>query len=345
MLQNLLIDILQMFTDQPILMGVLAAIAVLIIALAIAMIALSVKAHKMKASAKPAEEETPAPLAETAQNGEVQGEEITAEQVAEEQPAEEKPAEEKPVEEQPVEETKPEPEEQPAEQPTEEPATKPEEQPKEEPKAEPEEEPKAEEEAKAEPEQPEETTAEEPAEKESVDEAKEEPVDEEPTNDSKEENDMKKTEASQEKEPAAKKEPKSTSPYVFRPGNKDEEEKSEEAKSSVGGKWVIAKDERGRFDLYLYASNGEMMLKSGSPYSSLVSAKSGIKTYRDNIAAGRYEIDETKNGAFFVQIMNARGGLLATSADYKSKSACQSAAESIKRWSATTNVEVKEDEE
>lgn len=111
------------------------------------------------------------------------------------------------------------------------------------------------------------------------------------------------------------------------------------------GKWVIFEEDRGGFGFRLMASNGEQMLKSSSPYASISSAKSGIKTYQDNIAAGRLEINQTKNGNFFVQINNASNRLLATSADYKTRSSCESAADSIKRWAPTTVIVVENDEE
>lgn len=87
------------------------------------------------------------------------------------------------------------------------------------------------------------------------------------------------------------------------------------------------------------------MLKSSSPYASLQSAKAGIKTYQDNIAAGRLEVVETKKGNFFVQVNNASGRMLATSADYPNRSGCESALQSIKRWAQTsTIVQESEDE-
>lgn len=107
-------------------------------------------------------------------------------------------------------------------------------------------------------------------------------------------------------------------------------------KDGAVGKWILYEENRGGYGFRLLASNGEIMLKSSSPYASQQSAKAGIKTYQDNIAAGRLEIVETKSGSFFVQVNNANNRLLATSADYKTRASCESAAESIKRWAATT---------
>lgn len=149
----------------------------------------------------------------------------------------------------------------------------------------------------------------------------------------KEEDAMKKTEK-EEKKPV-KTEPKKTNKPVIPP--------VKGAKNP--GKWIIYEEDRGGYGFRLVASNGEQMLKSSSPYASLSSAKSGIKTYQDNIAAGRLEINETKNGNFFVQINNASNRLLATSADYKSRSSCESAADSIKRWASTAVIVVESDEE
>lgn len=113
--------------------------------------------------------------------------------------------------------------------------------------------------------------------------------------------------------------------------------------SGANGKWVITKD-GDRFGFELVASNGEVMLESSISYSSLAGAKGGIKTYQTNIAAGRLEIKETKNG-FRVQILNGSNALYAASADYKTRASCESACESIKRWAATAVVVVEGEDE
>ncbi len=140
-----------------------------------------------------------------------------------------------------------------------------------------------------------------------------------------------------ETKPAAK-QSRPTSPYVFKPSTATPAEKKNEtpAKSGVGGKWVV-EEVKGKFWFSLYAPNGQVMLESATPYATLQNAKAGIKTYQDNIAAGRLEITEHKNGDFQVQVLNARGGLLSTSSTYSSRSQAESASASIKRW-ATSNV-------
>lgn len=117
-----------------------------------------------------------------------------------------------------------------------------------------------------------------------------------------------------------------------------------EKKSGAAGKWIVYAEDRGGYGFRLLASNGELMLRSSSPYSSAASAKNGIKTYQENIAAGRLEIVETKKGNFFVQVNNGQNRLLATSADYKTRASCEAAAESIKRWAATGVVLLEEDD-
>lgn len=112
------------------------------------------------------------------------------------------------------------------------------------------------------------------------------------------------------------------------------------AKKESVGKWIIYEEDRGGYGFKLVASNGEVMIRSSSPYASLSSAKSGVKTYQENIAAGRLEVVETKKGNFFVQVNNASKRLLATSADYPTRSSCENALASIKRWAATTVVVV-----
>ena len=106
------------------------------------------------------------------------------------------------------------------------------------------------------------------------------------------------------------------------------------AKKESVGKWVV-ENVKGKYWLSLIAPNGQVMLESPTAYASLSGAKSGVKTYQDNIAAGRLEITEHKNGDSQVQVLNGRGGLLATSSTYSSRSQAESALASIKRWAAT----------
>ncbi len=205
-------------------------------------------------------------------------------------------------------------------------------------------------EAEAEEAPAEETAEEAPAEEAPAEETTEETAEETPAEaegsgsneEVKEESDMKK----EEPKPAAKKE--SRSPYVFKEAPKKAEPAPAPApeKSGANGKWVIEK-QNGRFWLSLYAPNGQVMLESPAPgYSTISSARSGIKTYQDNIAnADRLQITQHKNGDFQVVVLNARNGLLATSSTYSSRSQAESAKSSIQRWAQTTTVEESTDEE
>ncbi len=323
MLTNLLIDFQQLIDEQLPLLIVLGVIAVLIVALLIVLIVLQAKVKKLKKKSAPAKE----PKAKAA---EPEAEELDV--LTEQEPA-------------PAEEPEEEPEEEPAPAPT--PAPVPAPAPKAEeskPAPAPAPAPKAEE--------PKPAPAPAPAPAPKAEQPKPAPApapkasEPKPVVEDDDEDDFL-MDASEEKEEknmssTGNKANKSRSPYVFKPAQEEKPAAAPKA-SGANGKWVISKDERGRYEFALYASNGEMMLESGTPYATLSSAKSGIKTYQDNIAAERLEINETKNGAFFVQVLNARGGLLATSADYKTRTACTNAAESIKRWAQTMTIEVEEE--
>ncbi len=140
------------------------------------------------------------------------------------------------------------------------------------------------------------------------------------------------------KKDVKKPEPKKAEP-VKSEVKKPEPKKAEPAKvSAANGKWVI-EAVKGKYWLSLIAPNGQVMLESPTPYASLSSARSGIKTYQDNIAADRLEITEHKNGDSQVQVLTAGGRLLATSSTYSSRAQADSAKESIKRWASTTAVE------
>lgn len=233
-----------------------------------------------------------------------------------------------------VEQAEPEREETPAEREEEEAAPAPAEEKQAAPAPEPTEEPVP----MAEPEPPaaEEKPVEEPA------EAIEEPKNEKEEVPMKKEEKAGKTPAAKKPAPAKKDEaPKKDKGLVFKPAPAvpaapAAPAKEEKAKvSAANGKWVIEKA-NGKYWLSLIAPNGQVMLESPAPgYATLPSARSGIKTYQDNIAAGRLEITEHKNGDFQVLVLNARHGLLAASSTYSSRNQAESASASIKRWAAT----------
>ena len=194
---------------------------------------------------------------------------------------------------------------------------------------------------KAEPHEEQEVPAEAPAE--------EKPEEKQESLEEKEQKPMKKEEKPPVKktEPkvAAKPAPKSTAKAAPKAAEKKPVKAVAAAKvSNAAGKWVLFEEDRGGYGFRLIANNGEEMLRSSSPYATLQSAKSGIKTYQDNIAANRMEVVETKKGNFFVQINNASKRMLATSADYKNRTSAENAAASIKRWAKSAVIVVEDDE-
>ena len=109
------------------------------------------------------------------------------------------------------------------------------------------------------------------------------------------------------------------------------------------GKWIVTKEEGGKYSFELHASNGEKML-SGGIYTSLAGARNGIETYKANIKKGNFKIIQTKSGDYLFQLFTARGTLLAHGESYKSRASCESAMESTKRFAASAAIEEEEEE-
>ena len=92
----------------------------------------------------------------------------------------------------------------------------------------------------------------------------------------------------------------------------------------------------------LRANNGEVMLVSNE-YSSVAGAKSGIATYKKSIAAGNFNVVQTKAGDFIFRLTNAQKRLLCVSSNYNTQDSCESAVESTKRWALTDYIETPEE--
>ncbi len=114
---------------------------------------------------------------------------------------------------------------------------------------------------------------------------------------------------------------------------------AKEEQITTKGKWIITKKD-GKFSFELRANNGEVMLTSSAPYSSLTNAKAGIETYKKNIEHGNFTVVRTKGNDFIFQLFNARGSLLANGSAYSTEANCKSAVESTKRWAAISPVEI-----
>lgn len=109
------------------------------------------------------------------------------------------------------------------------------------------------------------------------------------------------------------------------------------------GKWVVYPTDYDTFRFELRASNGEKMLGSND-YSSLNGARNGIETYKANIAAGNFRIVCTKAGDYLFHLLNKNRQMLAVGETYKTRSSCENAVESTKRFAATACVETPEEE-
>lgn len=116
---------------------------------------------------------------------------------------------------------------------------------------------------------------------------------------------------------------------------KKSEEDDEEKKPAYTGKWVIFENEEtGSYYFELRASNGEKFLTS-IEYTSLSGAKNGIKTHKNNILKGNIVISQNKKKLYFFKILTGSKQLLCTGETYASRSNCESAVESVKRFAET----------
>ncbi len=113
------------------------------------------------------------------------------------------------------------------------------------------------------------------------------------------------------------------------------------ATDGVQGKWIISSradlnDEK-VFFFELFANNGEKLLSS-EEYTTYAGAVNGLQTHKQNIAKGNFRITLTKKGDYIYKLLNGNGQLLCLGEHYKSKTRCQSAVESVKRFSENSPV-------
>lgn len=119
-------------------------------------------------------------------------------------------------------------------------------------------------------------------------------------------------------------------------------------KNAYAGKWIISvsstNDEGvSTYCFELKASNGEKLLSSVD-YKSINGAKNGIKTYKTNIEKDNFTIAQNKKGYFYFKLLNGSGHLLSTGETYPNKTNCENAVESVKRFAASANIVVEENE-
>lgn len=114
------------------------------------------------------------------------------------------------------------------------------------------------------------------------------------------------------------------------------------------GKWVVSvsgqnDDGTPSYSFELRASNGEKLLSSVD-YKSVQGAKNGIKTYKSNIEKDNFTVAQNKKGEYYFRLLNGSGHLLSTGEQYLSKSSCENAIDSVKRFAMTAVIVVEEEE-
>lgn len=107
------------------------------------------------------------------------------------------------------------------------------------------------------------------------------------------------------------------------------------------GKWIInttGNEEVGiMYYFELFASNGEKLLTS-EEYTTYEGAVNAVATHKANIAKGNFRISVTKKGDYLFKLLGGNGQLLCMGEHYKTRSRCESAVESVKRFSQSAPV-------
>ena len=107
------------------------------------------------------------------------------------------------------------------------------------------------------------------------------------------------------------------------------------------GKWLISSgtgaDGETVYYFELYANNGEKLLSS-EEYASYIGAVNGIQTHKTNIEKGNFRISLTKRGDYIYKLLNGNGQLLCLGEHYKTKTRCENAVESVKRFAKSSPV-------
>ncbi len=140
--------------------------------------------------------------------------------------------------------------------------------------------------------------------------------------------------ADKPEEPAAKPAQK-TKPAAKKTADKAEPEKDEDTRQ-VAGKYRIEKS----VDIYqfiLYANNGQLLYESRE-YATLASCKSGIETFKKNVADCPYRIAQDKNGAW--KFIFRKGNSIYIGESYSTKTAAENNAESVKRFSQISEIAI-----
>lgn len=101
------------------------------------------------------------------------------------------------------------------------------------------------------------------------------------------------------------------------------------------GKWIIdaTENEEGELTYFfgLYAPTGEKLL-SGEDYTTYIGAVNGIQTFKANVASGNFRVTLTKRSDYVYKLLNRNGQLLYLGEHYRTKQACLTVVEAIKRF-------------
>lgn len=125
------------------------------------------------------------------------------------------------------------------------------------------------------------------------------------------------------------------------PATVEDEPVRELPENGYNGKWIVrshtADDFEQVFYFELYASNGEKLLSS-EEYTTYTGAINGIETHKTNIEKDRFRVSFTKRGDYIYKLLNGNGQLLCLGEHYKTRSRCEHAIESVKRFAKTAPV-------
>lgn len=122
----------------------------------------------------------------------------------------------------------------------------------------------------------------------------------------------------------------------------DENETDKAARYS--GKWLICRvltEDHAEEEMYffeLHASNGEKLLSS-EEYTSYNGALRGIETHKANIEKGNFKITLSKKGDYIFKLLSGKNMLLCMGEHYSTKTRCESAIESTKRFAKTAVID------
>ena len=110
--------------------------------------------------------------------------------------------------------------------------------------------------------------------------------------------------------------------------------------AEIKGKYTIECVYGDLYQFSLFANNGQLLYESRE-YATLASCKSGIETYKKNVqdekTKTRIDVDKNKNYKFIIK----NGNSIYVGESYKTKTAAENSAESVKRFALISDIIVK----